>query len=46
MFHLDADDAGTRRIELIVRLRGGSDPDDLAKALLAVEGVSNVDWSR
>lgn len=46
MFHLDADDAGTRRIELVVRLRGGGDPDDLSKALLAVDGVSNVDWSR
>ncbi|MGH2690526.1 MAG: hypothetical protein ACRDKW_17215, partial [Actinomycetota bacterium] len=46
MFHLDADEAGTRRIELVVRLRGGGDPEDLSKALLAVEGVSNVDWSR
>jgi putative Mg2+ transporter-C (MgtC) family protein len=46
MFHLDADDAGTRRIELVVRLGGGGHPDDLSNALLAVDGVSNVDWSR
>ncbi|MGH2722439.1 MAG: MgtC/SapB family protein [Actinomycetota bacterium] len=45
MLHLDADDAGTRRIQLVVRLRRGTDPGDVSKALLAVEGVSSVDWS-
>jgi putative Mg2+ transporter-C (MgtC) family protein len=41
--HMEADDKGNRRLELLVRLPVSADPARLAEALAALEGVSGVD---
>lgn len=43
--HVEADDEGNRRLELLVWLPASADPARLAEALAGLDGVSAVDWT-
>jgi putative Mg2+ transporter-C (MgtC) family protein len=44
--HLESDEQGNRRLELLVRLPVSADPARLAEDLAGLDGVSGVDWRR